>query len=254
MPELSVLIPSKRPRDDVEALERLRRQDFEDYEVIVRDDPSVTAARNEAIRRAESEKLVFLDDDSRPRPGYLSRVADVLDGEMAVAGRTVHPRDDVFAERLAGHYDFGETGKYVTRFWGCNAALRREVFDDVGPWDERMGWGHEEKELAERVRTEYPIYYDPEMVVDHPYADSLVDYWRKRYRLETQTPYYWEKTGVPTSQQWIEVLKLACNPVNYVGLSLAHAAARSGGSVCAVLGRVRGMLSKRDEAVATDHR
>ncbi|WP_435348863.1 glycosyltransferase family 2 protein [Haloarchaeobius sp. HRN-SO-5] len=243
MVELSVIIASLKPRAEIEALDHLEREAFTDYEVIVRDDETVTKARNEGVERANADKLVFLDDDSRPQEGYLSRVSDILDREAAVAGRTIHPRDDVFA-LVASHYDFGDTGRYVTRFWGCNMAVRAEVFDAVGGWDEAITWGHEEKELATRVLEEYPIYYDPELVVHHSYAESYRDYWRKRYRLETQTPYYWDKQGVGDRRQWLSIAEGLLDPSNYVGRSLPHTAARFGGHVAMSLGRIRGMLGK----------
>ncbi|OLZ39513.1 family 2 glycosyl transferase [Natrinema saccharevitans] len=244
MTELSVIVPTRDATGDIDARSSLDPDPDIDYEVIVRDDPIVTSARNEGIKRASAEKLVFLDDDSRPCDGYLSRVRDVLEREAAVAGKTVHPGDDVFAKRLTDHYDFGETSRYVTRFWGCNMAVRKEVFDHVGLWDERISWGHEEKELAERVLAKYPIYYDPELVVYHSYAESLRDYWRKQYRLETQTPYYWDKRGVSESQQWFKIAQFSLDPTNYVGVSPAHAAARFGGTLGATLGRIRGMVAK----------
>lgn len=244
MPELSIIVPTYDPADELEVRDALDRCAFTDYELIVRDDPRVTTARNEGIKRASAEKLVFLDDDSRPCEGYLSRVSEVLDREAAVAGKTVHPREDVFAEHFTHHYDFGDTTRYVTRFWGCNMAVRTEVFDDVGLWDERISWGHEEKELADRVLREYPIYYDPQLLVYHPYADSLPDYWRKQYRLETQTPYYWDKLGVPEPQQWQRIAQFSLNPLNYVGVSATHMAAQFGGSIGVTLGRIRGMFSK----------
>lgn len=244
MVELSVVVPSRRTDEGLPVLDALARDPFTDYETIVRSDAGVTTARNEGIGRASSRKIVFLDDDSEPRPGYLSRVAALLEDEAAVVGRTVHPRDDVF-DRLAGHYDYGDEGRYVTRFQGCNMALRAEVFDDVGLWDASMGWGHEEKELADRVLRTYPIYYDPELVVDHPYAESIPDYWRKRYRLERWTPYYWKKTGVPRRQQWIRIGQGTFDPTNYVGVSVEHTLARTGGTVSAALGRLHGMMRTR---------
>lgn len=53
-------------------------------------------------------------------------------------------------------------------------AVRRAVFESVGGWDERIPWGHEEKGLADRVLDEFPIYYDPDMVVSHSSADSVL--------------------------------------------------------------------------------
>ena len=246
MVEVSVVIPTLKPRDEIESVEYLERGEFADYEVIVRDEYPVTRARNAGIERANAEKVVFLDDDSRPRPEYLSRAAATLDEEAAVAGRTVHPRDDVFARHFTDHYEFwvGDEPAYVDYFWGCNMAVRREVFDDVGYWDEEMGWGHEEKELAHRIRQKYRIYYDPTMVVDHPYADSIPDYWRKQYKLETRTPYYWDKVGVPRDEQVRLTVSKALQPGNYVGRTVPCAVTRAGATVAKSAGRVRGLLAR----------
>lgn len=242
MVELSVIVPTLKSKGDVECVDRLESQSYGEYEVLIQRENSATKARNAGIERATADKLVFLDDDSLPTDGYLERVADLLDGEAIVTGKIIHPRDDVIG-RFTNHYDRGDEPKYVTRFWGCNAAARREVFETVGLWDEQITWGHEEKELADRILHEYPIYYDPELTVYHPYADSVRDYWRKQYQLELQTPYLWEKQGVSRSRQWINVFTPALNPVNYVGFSPEHAVARAGGNVARFVGRVRGMLS-----------
>ena len=243
MTELSVIVPTLKSKDEVESVARLKQHEFSDYEVLVQGEDSATKARNEGIRRASAEKLVFLDDDSLPVEGYLQRVSDLLDREAVVTGKIIHPRDDVI-KRFTGHYDQGDQARYVTRFWGCNAACRKEVFDDAGMWNEDITWGHEEKELAERILNHYPIYYDPELLVYHSYADSVVDYWQKQYRLELQTPYLWEMDDVPPSRQYIWTLQTVLNPMNYVGLSPKHTVVRSGGNLMRFAGRAVGMVRK----------
>mgnify|MGYP000047144490 CR=1 FL=1 len=242
MTEISVIIPTLKPRDEVECLESLEGGTFSDYEVLLQDEHTATAARNAGIERAAADKLVFLDDDSRPRADYLARIAEVFEHEAAIAGRTVHPNDDIFASHLTKHYDFGPTPRYVTRFWGCNMAVHRDVFDAVGGWDERIPWGHEELELAERVLTAAPIYYDPELVVDHVYADSASDYLSKVYSQAKQQPYLWEKQGHSTRGQWLSIVGDAVDPANYVGLPLAPALLHGAGTVARTAGRIRGMF------------
>ncbi|WP_136601625.1 glycosyltransferase family 2 protein [Salinigranum halophilum] len=246
MTELSIIIATLKPREQIVCLRDLARQEFKDYEVIIRDDDRVTVARNEGIKRAQADKLVFLDDDSRPTEGYLNRVSTMLDEEAVVAGKIVHPRTDVIKE-FTGHYAPAESAKYITRFWGCNMAARREVFDTVGGWDENITWGHEEKELAERVLHEYPIYYDPELTVYHSYADSVRDYWKKQYQLETQTPYLWEKSEMPAQRQWLEIIRLGINPINYIRLTPRQTVVQAGGELARTAGRIRGMLKKLDD-------
>lgn len=245
MPDVSVIIATLKPRDEIECIPYLERGTFDDYEVIVRNDDRVTTARNEGIRQAKADKLVFLDDDSHPCADYLEHAAEVLEREAAYAGKVVHPRDDIFAKHFTPHYSFGETPRYVTRFWGCNMGIHRDVFDDVGLWDENITWGHEEKELAERVIASYDIYYDPELLVHHCYTDSILNYWKKQYRLERQTPYYWDTQGKTTRWQWLRIAHDVFHPMHYLGWSAKHAIVRSGGNLARTAGRVRGMLVKR---------
>jgi hypothetical protein len=248
--DLSVVVPTVRPRSEIEVIPHLEQCSFQDYEVILRDDVPVTKARNEGYKRARAEKILFLDDDSMPRDGYLTAASETLEQEGAVAGRTVHPRDDLFAGSLTAHYSFGEQPRYVDRFWGCNMGMRRETLEAVGGWDEEMGWGHEEKELADRVLRECPIYYNPEMVVDHVYAESLWDYWDKRYHLEKGTPYYLQKKGRSERQILARTVFDLLTPSKYVAGSLPVTVAQSGGTIAAALGRLAGLFEGQAETVA----
>ena len=245
MPEISIIIPSLKPQDEIECVEVLDQQSFTDYEVLVQQENRATTARNEGIKRANADKLVFLDDDSRPREGYLSRIVDTLENEAAVVGRTIHPRDDIFARRFAGRYDLGDEPRYITHLLGCNMAVRKEVFEEVGLWDENISWGHEEVELAERVLTLYPIYYDPELVIEHVYADSTTDYWSKMYRLEKQKPYLWNKRGVSEKQQYINVISSLLDLSNYLGRTPEHAVVRGGGHIAGIAGQVHGLIDAK---------
>lgn len=247
MAELSVIVPTLAEREDVECLDYLERNSFDDYEVCLQGEEPVTVARNAGIERASTDKLVFLDDDSRPREGYLSRLSDLLEEEAVVAGKTIHPRDDVFKGHFTKHYSFGEEPRYVTRFWSCNMGIRRSVFDAVGMWDEGIEWGHEEVELAERVLGVAPIYYDPELVVDHPYADSIGDYLRKVYQQETQRPYLWAKDGLSERAQWLRIARASLDPANYVGMPLGPSLVRGAGTIAQTLGRISGMRRRGDE-------
>ena len=251
MTELSIIIATLESPEDVEALGVLESQDYEDYEVLLQDEAPVTAARNEGIRRATSEKLIFLDDDSRPAPGYLATAAEVLETEAAYAGRTIHPYDDMFARHFTAHYDWGPEPRYVDRFWGCNMGVRREVFDAVGGWDEAMGWGHEEKELADRVRTRYKIRYHPDLVVRHPYSTSIREYWRKQYKLERNASYYWTKQNRSHSDQIVTILAEALDPTNYVRRSPLATLTQVGAMFAKTAGRIQGLLEVRRERDAS---
>lgn len=242
MVSVSVVIATLKSRDKIEAIQCLEDQTFDDYEVIVCNESPVTRARNEGIRQASTDKIVFLDDDSGPRPGYLQKADEVLETEAAYAGRTIHPVDDVFARHFTNHYDWGDDPCYVNHFWGCNMGVHRDVFKAVGGWDEQMGWGHEEKELARRVRGEFDIRYDPELVVDHPYASSITEYWKKQYKLERKSPYYWSKCNVSRAAQLKNIFCKALDPLNYVRITPVATVIEAGSTVAKTAGRIQGFL------------
>jgi len=245
--ELSVVVPTVSRPSEIAVVECLKDCTFQEYELILRDDVPVTKARNEGYKQANTDKILFLDDDSMPRDGYLAEAAATLEDHAAVAGRTIHPRDDLFAGRLTAHYDFGDEPQYVDWFWGCNMGIRREALDAVGGWDENMGWGHEEKELAERIRRQHDIYYNPKMIVEHVYAESLRDYWRKRYQLEKETPYFLRKQGLSSREVLLKILSDMSKPSNYLGHSPPLTLARSGGRLIGTVGRFVGLLDRSRE-------
>ncbi|TKX52452.1 glycosyltransferase family 2 protein, partial [Halorubrum sp. SS7] len=116
--------------------------------------------------------------------------------------------------------------------------------------DEEIPWGHEELELAERVLRVSPIYYDPDLVVDHVYADSVSDYLTKTYRQEVERPYLWAKQGRSEREQWLMILADAVTPTNYIGLPLRSGLIHGAGTLAGAAGRVRGM--RRQDAGPTD--
>lgn len=243
--ELSVIVPTLKPQDELEVTRSLEACEFDEYELLVQDEAPVTRARNAGIDRAQADKIVFLDDDSEVQPGYLERASATLEDEMAYAGRIIHPRDDIFSRHFTGHYSFGDEPCYVDRFWGCNMGVRKAVFDIVGSWDEGIGWGHEEKELATRLSREFDIYYDPELVVYHPYADSLTDFWKKHYKLGLKTPHYWDKRDLSTVEKGKRFVSTVVDPLNYLGSTPKVAVARSGRTIMKSTGRLVGVLRSR---------
>lgn len=217
VPAVSLIVCTRRDPEDVEALRVLASQDFEDYEVVVRGDAGLAAARNAGVAEARSDRLVFLDDDAVPHGNYLPAVLDALDENPVVAGRVSHPGTGPVA-RLVGGYDKGDTRHYVpvrdgsfrrssTGVTGCNMAFHREVFDRVGGFDPGFRWGHEETDFVRRaVRAGYRVLYDPEMCVTHWYATSTVDYWQKMWKFGPADVYYDRKWETSVPERVVETL------------------------------------------------
>lgn len=161
------------------------------YEVIVSDDGSKTTAcelvertypwvnwiegphrgpaanRNYGARQAKGEWLVFLDDDCLPVPGWLAalykaaaanRCLSVLEGKTDRSDKSDHP------------LKYGIENLYGGLFFSCNLAVKREVFFQLGGFDEDFfEAGGEDMEFAWRIhKNKVPYSFIEEALVLHP--------------------------------------------------------------------------------------
>lgn len=233
MAELSIVIVTKKDEDEILCMPKFQKSDFTDYEVIIRGDEGIAKARNEGVKEASGDKIVFIDDDAEPMDGYLHAAADSLEDHFVVAGKVIHPGDGLIS-RMASHYPTGEDGQYVGDVTGCNMGFRREVFNTVGYFDENFLWGHEETEFTERVKKEYPIYYEPKMGVIHPFADGIVDYCRKQYRFGPSDVYRAKQNGKTDR----DIIKELLNPMWYFNSDPKTLPLYAIGRICRSLGRL----------------
>lgn len=237
MVELSVVVPTiAEDEREIEVLRYLYRCDYDDYEVIIRQDPGASKARNEGIKRASADKIVFLDDDSMPREGFLKAASEALDEHEAVTGRVYQPEDAPFKDLDLPWYDQGEEPKRTTLVAGCNMAVRKGLLEEVGGFNEAYHHGHEETELAERICQHHQFHYIPDMVVDHYFADSIWNYWRKAYRHGKADVLQWRKEGLSWSDRLLLALPIT-HPNNDIVQMISTIIRR--------FGRIRGLVSNR---------
>lgn len=226
-PELSVVIVTLQDRiNDIECLEYLENGTFDDYEIIFRTDKGISRARNEGIKAASADKIVFIDDDAIPTPDYLAEAAAGLDEHPIVAGRVTHNGPDLLCDFAEG-YDQGQTPKVTDTLVGCNMAFRREVFETVGYFDENIQWGHDETELVNRALESYHIYYNPQMHVEHPYAESVHGYLKKMWNFGPADVYYGQKSGASDGS----IVQTLFGPSQYLHSSLKGTAIKSTGRI-----------------------
>jgi len=241
MTALSVVLCTRSEQGEVPCIRSFEQEAFDDFEVIVRRDDGISAARNAGIRAASADKILFVDDDAHPHEDYLQTVVDALDRYDAVGGRVVHPVEspqDELIRSYCEHYDQGDEERETDRLVGCNMAFRREVLDVVGGFDENFDWGHEETDMARRVRRAgFTIGYVPEMCVTHRYASSLPDLWRKMEALGRADAYFDRKKGVSEWERlhWHVPIRRAPTLTESVVASVAAG--------CRSLGRFRALLS-----------
>jgi cellulose synthase/poly-beta-1,6-N-acetylglucosamine synthase-like glycosyltransferase len=149
----------------------------------------LNAARNRALREARSDIVAFTDDDAVPEPDWLGALtANFADPQVLCAtGLTLPSELDTDAQEL-----FEQVTPFARGFRrrvfdgqhenplhvgpigaGVNMALRRDVLERVGPFDERLDGGTptrsggDHEMFARILSAGYRIAYDPAAVSWH---------------------------------------------------------------------------------------
>lgn len=194
VPKVSVcLVHYERPQLLAQALDSLRDQTYENYEVILVDDGSSSseaiafldgleaefatcgwrilrqenaylgAARNTAVRHATGEYLLFMDDDNLAMPDEIETFiraarladADIVTSPSAVFSGNALPRTGEVPDLL--WLPLGRAlgvGAIRNGYGDANALLRRSTFDRLGGFTEDYGVGHEDWEFFARASLE----------------------------------------------------------------------------------------------------
>jgi GT2 family glycosyltransferase len=193
MPEATVIVPTRGRAGYLRvALDSLAAQDLDGgaYEIVVVDDgphdetrevtrhvaertgarigyveregvPGLNSARNTGTAAAESDFLVFVDDDVEAPPGWLRAL---IEGrrrhpEALVLGGPIKLRLEGSRLRMCGReappittLDEGPDDREVEVVWGANMAIDRRAFEIAGPFDPGVPYGFDEDMWERRVR------------------------------------------------------------------------------------------------------
>jgi len=124
------------------------------------------ANRNNGAKSATGEWLVFLDDDCLPEVGWLAAIySEAKAGQVdVIEGKTMR------ADQTDGALKYGIENAYGGGFFSCNLAIRRQVFFDIGSFDEDfLEAGGEDMEFAWRIQNRGITFkYVNEAMVLHP--------------------------------------------------------------------------------------
>lgn len=221
---ISVVIPLYNKASSIGGtLDSVLAQTYTDFEIIVVDDGSadggadvvlsyddarvryvrkenggVSSARNMGIELAKGEYVSFLDADDKWDPTYLEELVRLIEDcpeagiyglglGLSVAGK---PQDEKYGSGFRGYV----RNPWTTNPWcwtGSSTTIRKEAFDKVGLFDERMAYG-EDLDMWWRVALEYPgAYYEKTLAYYEQESENRA---MTRFKpFEKHLPFYIEK-------------------------------------------------------------
>lgn len=175
-----IIIDNNSSDDTAEVVAQYRHVPVVRY--VLEKNQGLSYARNRGIREARYPVIVFLDDDIAIEPGYL----EVLDKHYAdpsvhIVGGKVLPYQAQVPDwlprkyyYLVSVYDMGNQVRNVTKLLGANHSFRKEVADQVGDYNVKIGplgdfkLGGDENEFLLRAQQKgYKLLYDPALIVYH---------------------------------------------------------------------------------------
>ncbi|MCU7495313.1 MAG: glycosyltransferase [Ignavibacteria bacterium] len=154
-------------------------------------------ANNLAAKSARGEYLVFLNNDTEVKKGWLEPLLEMLEKDPSLSaagskllypdGRIQHAGVGIFNDKkvrdplLAQHLYLNEPSDYkeagvVKTYQALTAAclmVRRSAFEEVGGFDEEYWNGYEDVDLCFKMREKgYKLAYQPKSVVIHHESQS----------------------------------------------------------------------------------
>jgi glycosyltransferase involved in cell wall biosynthesis len=246
LPQISVVVPYlNQPEHLANCLRSLERQTFglENIEIIVVDNgsrelpepicaqfnevrliqeltPGPGPARNKGVSVSGAPLLAFIDADCIADKEWLSAIADafahtqteIIGGDVRVA--LAIPERMTMLEAYESIYAYRQK-EYIERqgFSGTgNLAMRREIYDSVGPF---AGIGvAEDREWGKRATKKgFHITYCPQMIVLHPARKSFAEL-RAKWDRHLAHDYCEQVSSLHDRLRWIaKAIALAASPI-----------------------------------------
>lgn len=211
----SIIIPCYNASKTItQCLQAVTSQNDSDYEVIVVDDASTdetaqmavkfpvrllrqarnqgaAAARNRGAREAKGEALVFTDSDCVPPEDWLKRIRDYFRDPVIVSISGMYRTENNHSSqaRFIGYdidFRLRQEPAAAAIFGTYNCAIRREIFFELGGFDEHFpGITLEDTDFGFRLGRRYPgrMRLAKDLFVGHYHRERLLPYLERQYLL-----------------------------------------------------------------------
>lgn len=190
MNEIEIVVVDNQSSDNTaEVVHGLRHQHGPRIRYVLEQKLGLSVARNRAIKEANGEYILFLDDDALASNLWVERIVDVFESDPTigcVGGRIDPIWESKEPDWIPAEYrsvftilDYCSEVKEMPSPaipYGANVAFRTSVFQHMKPFREDLGrvgnnlLSSEESELIARLRESYKVYYTPFASVQHKIA------------------------------------------------------------------------------------
>ena len=198
MVKFSIVIPVA-PDREAPVVESLKRLDYKDYEVIVEKGTNPSANRNNGVKKAKGEIILFLDDDAYVDKDLLKNGEEFFKkypNVSIVGGPQLTPKSDKWFARTSGYAIasyFGtqnmskryKKGKLDLDGWNVITSavcfVKKEVFEKIEGFDERLFPGEDPEFFYRAKKNGFRVAYSPELIIYHKRRDSLGGFLKQFY-------------------------------------------------------------------------
>jgi glycosyltransferase involved in cell wall biosynthesis len=223
LPKVSVVIPCF--NDEIyieETIQSVLNQTFQDLEIIIVDDGSnaatknvllnfknkktqiltqsnqgLSAARNNGIKISKSQYILIIDSDDTFDKSFLEKAVTILDNDKSIAA--VSSYCSIFIKNHQTIYNHQPKGGGIDNFLFDNnsvsfALIRKESWEFIGGYDEKMKNGFEDWEFWIRItKAGWTIFTIPEFLFNYRQKEnSMLKSTKENFR-ETNLNYIFIK-------------------------------------------------------------